>query len=355
MADEPLPRSVLLIGDGALPRAVEIALIRAGASVRRLRRPNDRQIAVALEAHFDVTLVVSRDDVEVLRMALVVEHARPGRRLIVTVFNRTVASQLRSAVPGCQVTSMADAVATTIAGPCIAEGLESLAELPDGFVGVCEAGDGVEVVPLRIGHRSRASRWLHAVRGALRPFDPSARFLVAGLAGFALILILDTVVTGLTLHEPAIDAFYGATKALVTVGSNPAVDRAGPGSKLGARAAAPGVAVGARVGAGDPLAGAVGQRGAAVQRRGDLHAHPRAPAFHAREEPDVELARAPRHGVRPAWPMAMPAAAMRAVPWPLTSGLGSPTAISTRPTPAATSASQHGGVLAGWAQGSSVT
>jgi voltage-gated potassium channel Kch len=232
MADEPLPRSVLLIGDGALPRAVEIALARAGASVRRLRRPNDRQIAAALTTDFDVTMVVSRDDIEVLRMALVVEHARPGRRLIVTVFNRTVAGQLRSAVPGCQVTSMADAVATTIAGPCIADGLESLAELPGGFAGVCEAGAGVEVVPLRIHHRHSAARWLHAVTGVIRPYDASARFLVAGLVGFAVILMLDTLVTGLTLHEPAVDAFYGATKALVTVGPNPAVDRAGPASKV---------------------------------------------------------------------------------------------------------------------------
>jgi voltage-gated potassium channel Kch len=236
MADEPLPRSVLLIGDGDLPRAAEIALLRAGARVRRLRRPNDRQIAAALEADFDVTLVVSRDDIEVLLMALVVEHARPGRRLIVTVFNRTVASQLRAAVPDCQVTSMADAVATTIAGPCIAEGLESLAELRTGLVGVCEEGDGVAVVPLRIGHSSRASRWLHAVLGALRPFDLSARFLVAGLAGFAVILVLDTVVTALTLHEGVVEAFYEATKALVTVGSNPAVDRSGPAHKLFASA-----------------------------------------------------------------------------------------------------------------------
>ena len=49
------------------------------------------------------------------------------------------------------------------------------------------------------------------------------------------------------------------------------------------------------------------------------------------------------------------AAAMRAVPWPLTSGFGSPTAISTRPTPAATSASQQGGVRPWCAQGSSDT
>ncbi len=236
MALERLPRSVLLIGDGALPRAVELALDRAGADVRRLRRPNDRQIAMALIDDYDVTMVVSRDDIEVLRMALVVEHARPGRRLIVTVFNRTVADQLHRAVPTCQVTSMADAVATTLAGPCVTEGLESLARLPGGLAGVREAGDGIEVVPLHIPHRPRVARLLHEVRGVLRPFDVNARFLVAGFAGFLAILALDAVVTGLTLHEHPAQALYDATKTLVTVGSNPAVDRAGPGSKLFAAA-----------------------------------------------------------------------------------------------------------------------
>ncbi len=225
-------RSVLLIGDGALPRSVELALVRAGAEVRRLRRPNDREIASALTEDVDVTMVVSRDDIEVLRIALVVEHARPGRRLIVTVFNRTVASQLHKAVPSCQVTSMADAVATTLAGPCIAEGLESLAQLPGGLAGVREAGEGIEVVPLRIGRRSRLVRALHEIRGAFRPFDLNARFLVAGLGGFLTILALDAVVSGVALHQGPIDAFYDATKALLTVASNPGVDRAGGGNKL---------------------------------------------------------------------------------------------------------------------------
>ncbi|MDQ6804374.1 MAG: NAD-binding protein [Actinomycetota bacterium] len=225
-------RSVLLIGDGAFPRSVELALTRAGASVRWMRRPNDREIASVLTDEFDVTMVVSRDDIEVLRIALVVEHARPGGRLIVTVFNRTVAGQLRRTVPRCQVTSMADAVATTLAGPCIADGLESLAQLPDGLVGVTEAADGIEVVPLRVGRRGRLVRALHEIRGALRPFDLSARFLVAGLSGFIGILALDAVVSGVALHQQPVDAFYDATKALVTVASNPAVDRAGPGSKL---------------------------------------------------------------------------------------------------------------------------
>ena len=58
-----------------------------------------------------------------------------------------------------------------------------------------------------------------------------------------------------------------------------------------ARALAPGVAVGARRLAGDPLAGAVGERRAAVERDRRLQAQPRAAALHARDEADVELAR----------------------------------------------------------------
>jgi len=42
---------------------------------------------------------------------------------------------------------------------------------------------------------------------------------------------------------------------------------------------------------GDPLRHAVGQRGASVERRGDLEPYPRPAARHARDEADVELAR----------------------------------------------------------------
>ncbi|MCA1689679.1 MAG: hypothetical protein LC720_04315 [Actinobacteria bacterium] len=48
-----------VIGDGALPRAVEVALVRGRGHGRRLRRPND-QIASAVTGGFDVTMVVTR-------------------------------------------------------------------------------------------------------------------------------------------------------------------------------------------------------------------------------------------------------------------------------------------------------
>ncbi len=57
----------------------------------------------------------------------------------------------------------------------------------------------------------------------------------------------------------------------------------------GAGPGAPGMAVGPRFGRGDPLALAVFQGGGAVQRGGDLHAHPGGLADHAAEEADVEF------------------------------------------------------------------
>jgi hypothetical protein len=89
--------------------------------------------------------------------------------------------------------------------------------------------------------------------------------------------------------------------------------------------------VGARGLAGDPLRGAVGERGLAVQRRRGLQPHPRALPRHARDEAGVERARLGLHQADPR-PRCRPASAWNAAA--ATSGLGSLIAATTRPTPA---------------------
>jgi hypothetical protein len=59
----------------------------------------------------------------------------------------------------------------------------------------------------------------------------------------------------------------------------------------GAGARTPAVPVRARFRTGNPLTPAVGERGLAVKRGGDLHAHPRPATRHARDKPDVRFAR----------------------------------------------------------------
>jgi len=52
----------------------------------------------------------------------------------------------------------------------------------------------------------------------VHPFELSAKTLLSGLLGFVVILVLDSLVTGLALHESIVDAVYGATKTIATVG-----------------------------------------------------------------------------------------------------------------------------------------
>jgi hypothetical protein len=62
---------------------------------------------------------------------------------------------------------------------------------------------------------------------AARPYDASARILVAGLLGFIGVLVLEIAMTALVLDVSLVDAFYLSTKVAVTVGPSPPVD-AGP-------------------------------------------------------------------------------------------------------------------------------
>jgi voltage-gated potassium channel Kch len=59
----------------------------------------------------------------------------------------------------------------------------------------------------------------------IRPLEPSARILTVGLLGFLLILVLETVATILVVDRSPVDAFYAATKALVTVGPDQAISQ----------------------------------------------------------------------------------------------------------------------------------
>ena len=126
---------------------------------------------------------------------------------------------------------MADIVAPALAGPCLSEDLIALSRSaqPDRPPRGVRTGDtGPVLAPLaprggRLGDRARAS-----VASLLRPYELSAKTLLAGLLGFVAILLADAIVVGLALHEPAMKALYLATRAIVTVGPNEGIDH-GPG------------------------------------------------------------------------------------------------------------------------------
>jgi len=217
-------RRVLLIGPGELPDATQRALHTASAQVVRLMHPSDAEIREALNERVDAVVVCSRDDAVALRLSLIVEYVRPGVPLIVTVHGRIVSSQLRRAVSNIRVTSMAEIVAPTLAAPCLDDRLLWVRRTPEGFSGV--RADYARPQLARIGTSRRRARQLAArLASLIRPFEPSARILTIGLLGFLLILALETVATILVVDRSPVDAFYAATKALVTVGPDQAISQ----------------------------------------------------------------------------------------------------------------------------------
>lgn len=231
-ADGAAGRAILLIGHDEPIDVTERVLRAAGAQVTHLRDPNDRAIRKALESEFDGVVVISKDDHLSLRIALVVENVRPGIPLVVTVFGRIVASQLRRAVRNVRVMSMAEIAVPSLAGPCFHERLLSVTRRDGGFAGVQPGDDGPELVAIEPHVPARRQRLATNIGSLLHPFEASMRILLGGLLGFLAILLVETIVLAIALDERLVEAFYSATKTIATVGPNPLVDDAADWLKI---------------------------------------------------------------------------------------------------------------------------
>lgn len=230
-------RDVLLIGDGVLPDTTERALRSGGAHVVRLREPSDRDVRGALAEQVDVVVVVSRSDVASLRFALVVEHARPGIPLVVTIFARGVAAQVEATVENVRVLSMGEIAAPCFAGPLLDRDLIALTHSEHGAAAVRLGESGPEFGPLEAPGPSRGRRLAGMLASMLRPYDVSARILLAGLLGFLLVLVIETAVTALVKDLSLVDAVYATAKTAVTVGPNPYAEQGPDWFKLFSAAA----------------------------------------------------------------------------------------------------------------------
>ena len=109
---------VLLIGEGDLAEETRQALDAVGADVYRVKAPEEREVRHALEdGGIDRVVVVSRQDAVVLRTALMVRDVDETVPMLVTIFDPTMARQVDRDLEHCDVTSMADIVAPSLAGP----------------------------------------------------------------------------------------------------------------------------------------------------------------------------------------------------------------------------------------------
>ncbi len=218
--------TVLVIGEGDLSDEVAAAVESAGAGVERLPKPDEDEVRDALEGHaVDSVAVVGREDAFVLRMALIVRSVSEEVPLLLTIFEKTMAKQVSEEVPNTQVTSLADIVAPSLAGPCIDERAAAVSVETDSPVLLVEDdGDlSEEPVPQLKAHRIEA-----LARALFTPYDKSAGLLLYGAIGLVAVFLIETITAVFVLDNSAVDAIYGSAKTLVTVDPNLDVSK-GPG------------------------------------------------------------------------------------------------------------------------------
>jgi len=179
---------VLIVGDPAyVARALVEPLLRLGLSAKQVVDPTDVELIEELRAGVGAVAVVSRDDPLALRLTLLASHVAPEVPLLTTLFDETVAEQLRLAVPGVLVVSPSQLVAPQLAEACI------------GAQG-----------PPRRGRRQLRRRGPMIVDGALQ-------LLLLSGAGLLAAFLLEAFLSGFVLHESWENAIYSSATTLATV------------------------------------------------------------------------------------------------------------------------------------------
>ena len=108
----------MVIGDGDLSEETVRALEASGAEVSHLREPDVEEVRGSLEGNrVESVAVVGRADAVVLRHALTVRSVSDDVPLLLTIFDPTMAEQMRDRLGHTRVTSLADIVAPSLAGP----------------------------------------------------------------------------------------------------------------------------------------------------------------------------------------------------------------------------------------------
>ncbi|HWI23127.1 MAG TPA: NAD(P)-binding protein [Baekduia sp.] len=196
MAETDRWRRVLVVGEsGSVASALIGPLSRMGIDAEHLTHPTDLELIAELRHGVDAVAVVTRDDALALRLTLLAAHTAPGVPLLTTLFDKTAAAQLRAAVPQVTVISPWEIVAPELAEACLANGASKRRGL---------------------GRRLR----LPAI------VDGALRLLVLSGLGLLAILLLETLLSSLVLHERLVDAFHSSSGLVATVGFSPQAEHA---------------------------------------------------------------------------------------------------------------------------------
>jgi Trk K+ transport system NAD-binding subunit len=188
-----------------------------GTSTVRLTAPDEDELRRYLRDDIAAVVVLSRDDIVALRYALLVEHLRPGIRLIVTIFDHTTGRAVRDAVPNCTVLSMPDTIVPSLLGACLGPGLAGILRIGDRLHAFT---DDARLHPLRQLPRPATTARRSRLRAWFGSLTVSSRALVASFAGLLAVFGAEAVLGHFVLGEHWPEAVWNSARLLTTVGSS---------------------------------------------------------------------------------------------------------------------------------------
>jgi Trk K+ transport system NAD-binding subunit len=169
--------------------------LTADGTVEHLFEPGDEQLSATIGRRPAAVAVLLHDDVQALRYALALAHLDPEVRIVVTIFDRTIAERVRALLPQATVTSTADLAAPDLARACL---------------------DGARRTT------GRSPRWWGWWGVAVpRPHDLSARVLLAGFLGLLVVLVTDFAWLSLSGRHDVLGSLLEAARVVATVGPGP--------------------------------------------------------------------------------------------------------------------------------------
>lgn len=213
----------VVVGATMLARWVCASLTDAGRHVQHLPRPDDTALRTALAGDCQGLAVLLHDDHAVLRSTLAAAHVAPDVPIVASIFDRTVAGQLRRLIPWSVPSTPGDLVASSLAGPCLGPDFVALQAAHDGGrqrhgTAVLREGDRLVTRPWRPSRQDRWGARLGRLSGQLRPVDGGGRILLLGLVGLLVVLLADWAYLAMQLREEPAIALFDAARVVATVG-----------------------------------------------------------------------------------------------------------------------------------------
>ena len=213
-----MAEKILVIGATDIGRRACSALQDRNVEVLHLATPQDSELHELLTDSITGVAIMLHNDIEALRYSLTIEHIRPGIRMFVAIFDRSVRHEMERTIPNCSIASPAyiagsSIIASAILSEDAIKRTGPAANLSWEILDI--ENDKVSKTPFKVPSKWKIQRLSAFLTGQLRSYDLASKAMLTGLLALLTMLITDAVI--LQRHMSVFQAFYSAAAIIAGV------------------------------------------------------------------------------------------------------------------------------------------